>query len=548
MPTHSLDRLTEAQLEELAIQLLRAEKGTDATYRARVRGPRGTGVVIYDVGGSGRWAIECRTVSEALRAALMQLPSYQRIHDADHALLVTTVAVSDSLRKDAKPLGVTIWDRTTLQLKLNEYPAIAKAYTTSARASGGDTRLRRLELHNFRGIRDMQIEFADSATLLVGLNGAGKSAILDALAKLLSWPARRIFNRTGGMHLGEYDIHDKANESSILLDAVLEGTPARWNLRGHRQSGKRSSLFDIDQAVRPIRDALQEDPEASVPLFVYYPVNRSVLDIPRRVRKSTKYSQSDAQESALSGGEREFRQFFYWFRQREDIENERRIRGKRSNGSYRDPQLVAVRHAVESIMPGFSDLRIQRTPMRMLVRKAKRDLVIDQLSDGEKCLLAMAGDLARRLALANPAMKDPLKAHGIVLIDEIDLHLHPTWQRKIIAALERTFSGCQFIASTHSPQVIGSVRHESVKLLENGRLVDELPHTRGRDANAILSEIMDVPPHPPDVTKKLLDIGRLIDDEQYEAARAKVDALADDLGNEDAEIVRNRALIDFLEA
>ncbi len=147
-------------------------------------------------------------------------------------------------------------------------------------------------------------------------------------------------------------------------------------------------------------------------------------------------------------------------------------------------------------MPGFSDLRIQRTPMRMLVRKGKRDLVIDQLSDGEKCLLAMTGDLARRLALANPAMKDPLHARGIVLIDEIDLHLHPTWQRQVIPALTSTFPHCQFVASTHSPQVIGSVPKESVKLLEDGQLVEKLPHTLGRDANAILSEIMDVPPHP----------------------------------------------------
>lgn len=545
MPPLALDRLTEAQLEELAAQLLVADKGPGARYSARPPGARGAGVVLYDFDDSGRWAIECKTDSEALLATILQLPSHQRILQADHALLVTTREVSLSLRKDARRLGVTVWDRGILQKKLERHPAIASEYARSTKSSGGETRVRALELHNFRGIRDMHIEFAGSVTLLVGLNGAGKSAILEALAKLLSWPARRIFDRPGGMHFGEYDIHDEASESWLYLEAVLEGTLARWSLRGHRSRGNRSRLLDLKQAVQPIRDTLEETPEAAVPLFVYYPVNRAVLDIPRRVRKSEKLSQSLAHDAALGGGEREFRRFFSWFRQREDIENERR---SRKRGGYRDPQLVAVRRAVESIMPGFSDLRIQRTPMRMLVRKGPRDLVVDQLSDGEKCLLAMTGDLARRLALANPAMKDPLQARGIVLIDEIDLHLHPTWQRQVIPALTNTFPHCQFVASTHSPQVIGSVQQESVKLLEDGRLVEKLPHTLGRDANAILSEIMDVPPHPPAVTRKLLEIGRLIDKNKYEAARAKVDELAVDLGDEDAEIVRNRALIDFLEA
>jgi predicted ATP-binding protein involved in virulence len=472
MPPLSLDRLTEAQLEELAVQLLVADKGSAVKHSDRIPGALGAGVVMYDFGDSGRWIIKCKTDSEALPAAILQLPSYKQIHQADHALLVTTKQVPLSLRKEvAEPLGVEVWDRLVLQLKLSTHPEVTRARARSTRASGGETRMRALELHNFRGIRDMQIEFADPVTLLVGLNGAGKSAILEALAKLLSWPARRIFDRTGGMHFGEYDIHDEASESWINLEAVLEGTLARWSLRGHRSRANQSSLLDLKQAVQPIRDALKESPEASIPLFVYYPVNRAVLDIPRRVRKSEKLSQSMAHDAALGGGEREFRRFFSWFRQREDVENEHR---SRKRGGYRDPQLVAVRRAVESIMPGFKDLRIQRTPMRMLVRKDERDLVIDQLSDGEKCLLAMTGDLARRLALANPAMKDPLQARGIVLIDEIDLHLHPTWQRQVIPALAGTFPHCQFVASTHSPQVIGSVQQESVKLLEDGRLVEKL--------------------------------------------------------------------------
>lgn len=292
MPPLALDRLTGAQLEELAAQLLVADKGPGARYSARTPGAHGAGVVLYEFGDSGRWAIECKTDSEALLATILQLPSHQRILQADHALLVTTREVSLSLLEDARRLGVTVWDRGILQKKLERHPAIASEYARSTKSSGGETRVRALELHNFRGIRDMHIEFAGSVTLLVGLNGAGKSAILEALARLLSWPARRIFDRPGGMHFGEYDIHDEASESWLYLEAVLEGTLARWSLRGHRSRGNQSNLLDLKQAVQPIRDALKQSPEASVPLFVYYPVNRAVLDIPRRVRKSEKHCDS----------------------------------------------------------------------------------------------------------------------------------------------------------------------------------------------------------------------------------------------------------------
>ncbi|HWN69155.1 MAG TPA: ATP-binding protein, partial [Haliangium sp.] len=168
----SLDRLTEAQLEELVLRLLVKGAGTEPQYVARIRGAGGATVSIWDIASSGRWAIECRTGSKALRAAILQLPSYQRIHDATHALLVTTAAVPDSLRQEvANPLDVEVWDQKTLRAMLKHRPAIARAYARTARSSEGHTRLRTLTLQNFRGIRDMQLDFGDRpVTLLVGLN------------------------------------------------------------------------------------------------------------------------------------------------------------------------------------------------------------------------------------------------------------------------------------------------------------------------------------------------------------------------------------------
>src|SRR5262249_41436262 len=156
----------------------------------------------------------------------------------------------------------------------------------------------------------------------------------------------------------------------------------------------------------------------------------------------------EAYEGALAQGRSDFPLFFEWFRAREDLENETRIH----DSEYRDHQLEAVRRAVHALVPELDNLRVQRSSMRMLVDKGAQTFFVDQLPDGERCLLAMVGDLARRLAMANPYADDPLRGGGVALIDEIELHLYPGWQRRVIPALEQTFPNCQFILTTHSPQ------------------------------------------------------------------------------------------------
>lgn len=135
-------------------------------------------------------------------------------------------------------------------------------------------------------------------------------------------------------------------------------------------------------------------------------------------------------------------------------------------------------------------------------------MIVNQLSDGEKCLLAMVGDLARRLAIANPGLSDQLQGKGVVLIDEIELHLHPKWQREIIPALTRTFPNCQFIVTTHSPQVVSHVKPQRIYILEkidNGIVAKRPSSSFGRDSNSILEDLMDVPERPQHIKDRLLD-------------------------------------------
>jgi predicted ATP-binding protein involved in virulence len=177
----------------------------------------------------------------------------------------------------------------------------------------------------------------------------------------------------------------------------------------------------------------------------------------------------------------------------------------------------------------------------MTVNKDDEELIVNQLSDGEKCLLAMVGDLARRLAIANPGLLEQLQGSGIVLIDEIELHLHPKWQREIIPALTRTFPNCQFIVTTHSPQVISHVQPKDVYLLEktNVGIIAKRPESSfGRDSNRILEDLMGVPKRPQDIKNRLHELFAIIDSGNLDDARNLCHEIAQIIGEDEPELIK----------
>ena len=221
----------------------------------------------------------------------------------------------------------------------------------------------------------------------------------------------------------------------------------------------------------------------------------------------------------------------------------------RANGdpSFRDPQLVSVRDAVHTLLPGFSGLMVERKPkLKMVVSKNNIKLSISQLSDGEKCYIAMIGDLARRMAIANPSKSNPLLSSGIVLIDEIELHMHPEWQRSIVPNLRKIFPNIQFIVTTHSPQVLGEVRDMSiVKLISDGTSIEARLNDLafGRDSAFILEENMDTSGRNTEVSASISEMYEFISAGEYNIAEGKVEKLSEGVGNDDADVVKARALI-----
>ena len=154
-------------------------------------------------------------------------------------------------------------------------------------------------------------------------------------------------------------------------------------------------------------------------------------------------------------------------------------------------------------------------------------LEIGQLSDGQRAVLALAADLARRMAHGNPHVEDPLSSEAIVLIDEVELHLHPSWQQRILCDLRRTFPNAQFIVSTHSPQVLTTVEPQHIVELarKDGRIVagSAAGWTYGAQAGDVLSVVMGVDERPDNAfSKKLARYRRLINDDEGESREALV--------------------------
>lgn len=413
-------------------------------------------------------------------------------------------------------------------------------------------KVKHLRLNSFRGFDELTLEFsADSPTVIIGNNGVGKSSILDCLATLLSWLIYPLKSQPGINFIGTKDIkagRDKLEaEISLSLD---ERSLINWSISNVALENNGERINHNFQQLTPLIDGIKQHLFASSPLnlilVVYYPVNRAVMDMPLEMPENYDFNQLDAYKQALGEAKIGFQSFFHWFRALEDLENEER----RDNPDYCNKKLEAVRQAIYALIPEFSNLRVRRNPLRMTVtkkaNKKAEEFSLEQLSDGEKCLLAMVGDLARRLALANSCLEQPLQGSGIVLIDELELHLHPAWQRQIIPRLTKTFPNCQFIVTTHSPQILSHVKPENVYCLKTTETGIEAVHPEnsfGRDSNRILEDLMQVPKRPQEIKDHLQDIFALIENKDLDRARELCQIIAAQIGSDDPELVKARTSI-----
>lgn len=349
-----------------------------------------------------------------------------------------------------------------------------------------------IKIENFRGISSLEIPILDEhLNLYVGVNGAGKTSVLDALSFVLSWFLARIRNpKSSGTLVAESDIKNNSKGGCSISVKVKDA--GEWTLYRSKSYAKnrvdngKTELRDMMDYINQIHDNVQNN--GNIPVIMYYPVTRAINNAPTHLKRSGKEAEIwDAYENALKGNT-EFRSFFEWYRRQEDDENEH----IRDNRAYQDKKLSAIRDAIKKFFPDFSDLRVRRNPQKYVIQKDSEVIEFNQLSQGEKCYLALVCDLARRFAMANPNSDHPLLGKGIVLIDEIDLHLHPKWQMEIIGKLRAIFPNCQFFVSSHSPHVLSDLTSKQIFLLDNGELNYTSFNPYGRLVNEVLANYFSI--------------------------------------------------------
>lgn len=392
-------------------------------------------------------------------------------------------------------------------------------------------KLKQMHLYNFRCFSELSIAFDDQLTVIVAENGAGKTAVLDAIALGLGRYLTRLPGVSGRVAKDtDLRVSNLERQEPFMMlgwKAEVSGKEISWS--GGR---KRDGSISVSQIERLIKDKYKfllkhggkeisdfalnivkqesEGENVFIPVVAYYGTNRALPpEIKRRRGFKKNFSRFDALSGALEPDSR-FKSAFEWFNAMEDLE--RRERENKRNFDYRLPELQWVRNAIEKMLNGYlAEPRTLVRPLRFVIDKVNADgsrqtLRISQLSDGYKIVLGLVMDLARRMVEANPNpeqfsnVTSPLELPAIVLIDELDLHLHPRWQQQILGDLIRVFPNTQFIVTTHSPQVLTTVAKENIRQLgsdEQGAYARMPPFSPlAHDNSDALAKVMETHSQP----------------------------------------------------
>lgn len=401
-------------------------------------------------------------------------------------------------------------------------------------------KLKSITLQNFKGIENLNIELDGKTTVIFGINGVGKSTILRAIALLYANIITRLTGK-GKNRKTDLDYDDISyGKSKASINASFSFEDETESLYGRsieRANGKNNNISDLKVLVDKFENSyivkgyddgngnwIEEVDDKNMPVFVNYGVNRIVLDVPLRASRE-QFVKLDAFDKAIESTI-DFRNLFKWFRNQEDIENQEKVR---ANSDYEDKSLLAVKHAMLAMLDGFEDIHIERKPLAMKVRKDGKYLKINQLSDGEKCTIALFGDLARRMALANPERENPLEGTGVVLIDELDLHMHTSWQRKVLGVLKETFPNIQFIITTHSPQILGESgdTFNLLYMFKEGKKISLKMYKSflGWDTNVILEEVLNTSSVNKEIKEMINKMYSYIEEKKFDEAEELADIL-----------------------
>jgi predicted ATP-binding protein involved in virulence len=431
-------------------------------------------------------------------------------------------------------------------------------------------RIDRLEIENFKKYARQTFDLHPQFTLFAGENGSGKTTVLDALAVaagiwLVEPPDSTLADSGRNISPLEIRLEMETDGDRRLFrerkpvkvkatGRIGDLEPISWT-RQISSSGRRTTNAGARDALNCIRDLFARDASGEhvlCPVLAYYGAGRAWLPSNKRIPKTK------------SGPVRRWTAFYDCFSERirfgalqDWFKIEAIERGNR--GGHWRPGFESVQNAILRCLPGADEACFNADRDQIVFSIDGQSQPFENLSAGQRMLMAMVADLAIKAVTQNAFLIEAevgqrsemlpevlRQTPGLVLIDELDVHLHPKWQRRIAKELKETFPSIQFVCTSHSPQVIGELPPEEIRYLD-GDAVTTPARSFGIDSSRILEEVMDSKPRNEDVERLLARLSDLIDKDDLNAARGLLPEVEATLGPDDPEVTRARAMINFLE-
>lgn len=435
-------------------------------------------------------------------------------------------------------------------------------------------KINELYLDNYRAFEDFTITFDKQLTVLIATNGKGKTAILDAVAVAFG----TFVNATGlanGVTFHREDVRRfKARDTdsnemeekyplTLKANGYIDNNDMEW-IREFKKPNSSLTTKDTKELVEygeKIRNLVSHGEEINLPLISYYGTGRLWA------QKRTTINKKKSETSRLSGyidcldSLSSYKSFKFWYEyicksefeiKIEALEKEYKILPDNEFTNIRASLQEAVNQVIQQ-HSGWEDIVYKQQAESIIMKHSQHgELLVSQLSDGIRSMIGLVADIAYRAIKLNPHLKNaPKETSGIVLIDEIDMHLHPKWQQTVLTDLIKAFPKMQFIVTTHSPQVLTTVKREQIRVLKENEVITPSSHSFGEDSSVLLAEIMDISSFPPlEIVDKREEYQGLVEDRDYNTSDAQSlrKELIDNYGETNTFIIQMDMLIHKFES
>lgn len=439
-------------------------------------------------------------------------------------------------------------------------------------------RIDKIEIENFKLFDKVEFNFNAHFNLIIGINGSGKSSLLRALAVALGgWANAYIKDDNNLRPIEKNEIReiqkdgrfDKTKDTLIktygearVINRYSNDRKANVEWTRRRKENQDTSLSGSIQYENPadgtfstwyslnfntlgsdILNYVDKGRTFDLPLIAVYECDRLWLaknQLNIEASAKAQYSRFDPYVDCFHTGA-SHQAIGEWLLKHELASLQLK---------EETPVLLSIKNAVRDALENCTDISFDFEEGRVIVDFEDKSIPFEHLSDGQRTILGLFCDIARRAAILNPHFGGEAseKTSGVVLIDELDLHLHPKWQMKIIGDLQKVFPNIQFICTTHSPILLRSIEKEKIIILEDGKQSQSEIFSKGRDINSILYDFMGVPKRTQEYEDKVDNLFGFLDDENIEKAEELLVELKKDYGERDTIVIEAQTMLDVLKS